>query len=182
MFDQIEFFPALRCGDKNLVIRLQGKRFAQQCFIFNLVRKQELARAGLVIIKLRDERRENFVRRHAFVCPRKIGPVAPVLPGAEKEHLDAGHAVLLRDSKDIGFINTARIDALVSLNHGKRRYPVTVNSSPLEIEIVGSLFHLSREIFLNTRTFARQKLLGLIHKTRVIGKAKFHRYKELNTA
>ena len=114
--------------------------------------------------------RQDFLCFHRLVGARKIGPVAPVLPGAEEEDLHACHAVLFGQRKDIGLLDAARIDPLMALYHGKRGEPVAINGSPLEIERFGSFLHLAGKGFLDRRTAARQELLGLGDQLRIVAK------------
>src|SRR6185436_16326698 len=65
-----------------------------------------------VIIKLADERGEDFRNFHRFVGPGEIGPRAPVLPRAEKENLDANLSPLLSHAKNISLIKGLRVYAL----------------------------------------------------------------------
>jgi hypothetical protein len=84
------------------------------------VRQQDEFRRRLVVVELREERAQHLFRREGFLRAREIGAVAPVLPGAEEEHLDAGIAALLMDGEHVGLLHGARIDALLRLDRRQR--------------------------------------------------------------
>ena len=69
-------------------------------------------RARLVVVELREERAQHLARLERAVGLGEIGAVAPVLSGAEEEHLDAAEAALLMDGEHVGLLGAARVDAL----------------------------------------------------------------------
>ena len=129
---------------------------------------QDQARTRLVVIELGEERGQNLGGRQRFVGPRKIGTVAPVLPGAEEEHLDAGEAALLMQGKDVRLLDAARIDPLVRLNRRERGQAVAVDGGMLEVERERGLFHLGGELILDRLAAAGEEGDGLAHQHRIL--------------
>src|SRR2546423_5294804 len=101
------------------------------------MRQQDEFRRWLVVIELREERGQHFLRRERLLCAGKIGAVAPVLAGAEEEYFDAGIAALLMDGEHVGFFYRARIDALLRLDRRQRGEAVAGERRRLEIELGG---------------------------------------------
>src|SRR5580704_6117442 len=108
VLDQVLLLAALRHHDFDAVAALGAERLGEQRAVVDFVRRQDQARTRLVVIELGEERGQNLGGRQRFVGPRKIGTVAPVLPGAEEEHLDAGEAALLMQGKDGRLLDAAR--------------------------------------------------------------------------
>src|SRR5579862_5996892 len=117
--------------------------------IRNRVRDQDETRRRLVVVELREERGQNFARAKRAVGPRKIRAVAPVLAGAEKEHLDAAKAALLMQGEHVRLRDAARIDALVRLNRRQRRQTVAIDGGALEVERGGGFFHFFGKLVLD---------------------------------
>src|SRR6185437_9969208 len=111
---------------------------------------------------------QNLARPVRAIRLRKIRAVAPVLPGAEEEHLDAIEATLLMHRKDVGLLDAARIDALVRLDGGQRRQTVAVDGGTFEIECARRLFHFAGKLVLHRLAAARQERVGLTHQRRII--------------
>ena len=132
----IRSFFSPRCGSEisTLWPLLVASASASSAAVLDLVRDQDQARRRLVVVELRQERRQHFARPERAVGLGKIGAVAPVLPGAEEEHLDAGEAALLVHGKDVGLLDAARIDALVRLDRRQRRQTVAIDRGALEVE------------------------------------------------
>lgn len=93
---------------------------------------------------------------------REIGAVAPVLAGAEKEYLNTGNTAFMVDGKDIRFLDTGGIDALMALDVRERRQPVAIDGSALEIEILRCLVHLPRDRGLDGLALAGEEILGFL--------------------
>jgi len=106
------------------------------------MRQQDQLRRRLVVVELREERAQHLAGLEALVGARKVRAVAPVLPGAEEEHLDAGLSALLMDGEDVGLLDRLRVDALVRLHVRQRGETVAVAGGGLEIETVGGGLHL----------------------------------------
>ena len=77
------------------------------------MRQQDELRHRLVVIELRQEGAEDLAGLERSVGAREIGAVAPVLAGAEEEHLDADLAALLGETEDIRLLDRLGIDALL---------------------------------------------------------------------
>src|SRR5262249_30233848 len=67
---------------------------------------------------------------------------APILPGAEEEHLDAGLPALLVAGEEVGFLDRPRIDPLRTLDERERCNAVAINGGRLEVEPLGGQLHL----------------------------------------
>ena len=149
MLDQVLLLATLRHHDLDAVAALGAQRLGEQRAVVDLVRDQDQPRTRLVVIELGEERGQNLAGRQRAVGSRKIGAIAPVLPGAEKEHLDAGEAALLMQGEDVRLLDAARIDALVRLNGRERGQAVAVDGGMFEVERERGLFHLGRELVLD---------------------------------
>ncbi len=129
-------FFSPRCGTPtvDLVAGAGTERGGQQRALLDLVRQQHQARAGLVVVELRQEGAQHLGGVERGVRLREVGAVAPVLAGAEEEHLDAALAALLVDGEDVGLLDGPRVDALVALHMAERGQPVAIDGGALEIE------------------------------------------------
>ena len=97
----------------------------------------------------------------------KIRPVAPVLSGAKKEHLDASLAALAEGGKHVGFREGGGIDALVQLDVAHGADAVAVPRGPLEIERFGRLRHFLRQQRLHGAALAGEEQLGFAYQFHV---------------
>src|ERR1019366_7164015 len=99
----------------------------------------------------------------------EIGAVAPVLPGAEEEHLDAGVAAGLVHGEHVGFLERARIDALMRCDRRQRGNSVAICGGTLEIERRRGLVHFSGQLLLHRHAAAGEKRIGLAHQFGITG-------------
>src|SRR5207248_9262710 len=157
MVDQLLLLAALRGRDLDLMPALDRERFAEQRAVLDLVRQEDATRRRLIVIELRQKRAEHFARFERAVRAREVGAVAPVLTGAEEEHLDARISALLVHGEHVGVLHAARVDALARLDRRERREPVAVNRGTLEIERTRRLFHFGGEFLLHGAALAREK-------------------------
>ena len=132
---------------------------------------QHQTRAGLVVVELRDEGIEHLVGRERAIGLREIGAVAPVLPGAEEEHLHAIVAAGLMDREHVGILDAAQIDALLRLDRRQRREAVAIDRRAFEIERLRGLLHLGGEFLLHRMALAGEECARLAHQFVVIGGA-----------
>ena len=95
----------------------------------------------LVVVELGEERAQHFAGLEGRIGLREIGAVAPVLPGPEEEHLDAGLPAFLMDGEHVGLVDGLRVDALMRLHMRQCRQPVAENGGSLEIELFGGVLH-----------------------------------------
>ena len=116
MIDKLLLLAALGHGNLDPMPGAHGQRFRQYLLAVDLVGEQHKLRGRLVRIELRQKGIEHLARRQAAVGARVIGAIAPVLEGAEKEHLDRELPRLFADREDIRLLGVARIDALLSLD------------------------------------------------------------------
>ena len=94
----------------------------------------------------------------------KVRAVAPVLAGAEEEHLNAGFTALAEGGEDIGLGKGGRVDALMGLYLVHRADAVAQTGCALEIEFVCRLVHVGGKAGLNGAAFAAEELFGLMHQ------------------
>ncbi len=170
MGDQFLLLAALGRRDFDLEAGLDRQRVGQQLGFLDLVRQQDQFRRRLVVVELRQERGQHFFRRERFLRAREIGAVAPVLAGAEEEHLDAGIAALLMDGEHVGFFHGARIDALLRLDRRQRREAVAIKRRGLEFEFGRGLLHLAGQLLFHQMAAAGQEVAGLAHQLGIAGK------------
>ena len=133
-------------------------------------REEHATRTRLVVVELREERAEHLGRRQGAVGLGKIGAVAPVLAGAEEEHLDAGEAALLMGGEHVGLGDAARIDSLMGLDRREGREAVAQGGGALEIERLGGLLHVARELFAHRLAAAGEKRLRLAHQLGIVAR------------
>ena len=105
------------------------------------MRQQDELRRQLVVIELGDEGFEHLFDGDALVGAREIGAVAPIVAGAEEEHLDAGLAGILMGGKYIGLFQRVRVDALARLDVAQRGQPVAEARRPLIVLAEARLVH-----------------------------------------
>jgi len=83
---------------------------------------------------LPDKGLHHFRQFHVEGHAREIGPVAPILSGAKKEHLDADLATFGMGGEQIGFVEGSGIDPLAGLDLAHRLQPVAQPRRRLEIQ------------------------------------------------
>ena len=84
------------------------QRFGQQLAAGQFFGGQDQLGRGAFVIELADKALQHLRQRQVAGVARKIGPVAPVLAGAEEEHLDAGMAAFAIGGEQIGFLEGGR--------------------------------------------------------------------------
>ncbi|QTK78991.1 hypothetical protein AT6N2_C1210 [Agrobacterium tumefaciens] len=164
MVGNVLFLAALGHIDRHLVPGLFAEGSRQEFLFFDRLRQQDLLRHRFVIVELRQKRVEDFRAGQGGIGLRKIGAVAPVLAGAEKEHLNAGDTAFVMNGEDIRFFDTSGIDALMALDMRKGSQAVAIDGGALEIEVFGGLIHLPRNRGLDALTLAGQEILGFLHE------------------
>ena len=173
MLNQILLLAALRQGDLDFVPDLAAQRCGQKLAVGNLVRYQDQPRWRPVVVELRNKGGQDLFRRERTVRPGEVGAIAPVLPGAEEKHLDAGKSALLMNGEHIGLLDATRIDALMRLNGGERGEPVAVDGRALEIERRRSLFHFVGKLVFDPLAPSGEEIVGLTNQRRIIRKIDF---------
>src|SRR5690606_26802728 len=136
--------------------------------IFDLMGQENQPGAGFVLIKLGQERAQHLARSESRVGLRKVGAVAPVLPRAEEEHLDAALAAFLVNGENIRFLDPLRVYALMALHVGKRSKAVAIDGRALEIERLRGLLHGGRDLRLHLAGAAGKEVLRLGNQTGII--------------
>ncbi len=109
MSDQPGLLAPLGHGDLDLALGLDAQRLGQQRPLGEIMRDVNAARHRLVVIELGDEALQNLLWPERAIGAREIGAVAPILLGAEEEHLDAGLPALAVSGEDVGLLH-ARAD------------------------------------------------------------------------
>ena len=169
MHHQFLALAALRHADFDFTAAFAGEGFREQRAFLEFVRHQHQPRRRLVIVELRHECAQDFSRAERAIGFREIGAVAPVLPGAKEKHLDAIIAAGLMQCEHVGFLDIARIDALMRRNRRERRQPVAIDRRALEIERVRGRVHFEAKFFLHQPAAAGEKLIGLAHQFGIAG-------------
>ena len=158
------------------------ERLGQQRALLDLVRDEDAARARLVVVELGEECAEHLAGARRAVGLGKIGAVAPVLAGAEEEHLDAAEAAVLVDGEHVRLFDAARIDALMRLHRRERGETVAIDRGALEIERARGLLHLGRELVLHRLALARQERIRFAHQLAVFGEIDLARCRDPSSA
>src|SRR5262249_28810565 len=98
---------------------------------------------------------------------RKERPVAPILVGAEEEHLHAGVRALAVQREYVGLGEGRRVDPLarVDLAHGADA--VAQLGGALEIQPLGGLAHLACKLLLDDAALPREEGLRLRHQASI---------------
>src|SRR5262249_22608541 len=115
MVDEILLLAATRHQNLDLAAALDRERLCEQGTIRNVMRDEHAARRRLVVVELREKRAEHLAGAERSVGLGKIRAVAPVLAGAEEEHLDAVEPAVLVRREHVRLLDAARVDALMRL-------------------------------------------------------------------
>ena len=89
---------------------LGRQRLGEQLLLIDGDGQQQRARHRLVVVELGEEGAQHLARLQRRIGLREICAVAPVLAGAEEEHLDAGLPTFLVDGEDVGLVDGLRCD------------------------------------------------------------------------
>jgi hypothetical protein len=162
--DHLLLLAALGHGDFDLVAGFHRERVRQQFGFLDLMRQQDELWRRLVVVELGEERGQHFLRGERLLRAREIGAVAPVLAGAEEEHLDTGIAAFLVDGEHVGFFHRARVDALLRLDRRQRGEAVAIDRGRLEFELGGSSLHHAGELFLHGLAAPGKEIGRLAHE------------------
>ena len=92
---------------------------------------------------------------------REVGAVAPVLAGAEEEHLNARLPAVLVGGEHVGFLDALGIDGLVGGDVSQRPEPVAVFGGLLVVEPVGRFLHQALIHLAHVLALAAQEAHGL---------------------
>ena len=74
------------------------------------------------------------------------------------------------DGEHVGFLDGARIDALLRLDRRERGEAIAVKRRGFEFELLGGIFHFGRQLLLHHPAAPRQEILGLAHQLAIAGK------------
>ena len=132
---------ALGHADLDPALGFDRQRFGHQVLALDGVRQQDEARHWLVVVELGDERFQHLFDGYRAIGLGVVRAIAPVLAGAEKEHLDAGEAAILVGGEHVRFLNPFGIDGLVGRDVGQRPQPVSKLRRAFEFQVVGGLLH-----------------------------------------
>src|SRR5205823_15106677 len=109
VLNHVLLFTARGHRDLDLAANLRTQRLSEERAIDDFMRNQDQPRWWLVVVKLGEEGGQDFADRKRAVRFRKVSAIAPVLTGAEEEHLHAAESALLMNRKNVGLLNAARI-------------------------------------------------------------------------
>src|SRR5690606_33178872 len=164
---KILLLTALRNGNGNLAAGPRRQGLGQQILLVHLVRKQDRARRGLVVIELGQKGTEHGGSLQRRIRLGKIGAIAPVLARAEKEDLYADRTAFLVDSENVSLLHCLRVDALVALHMRQGSQTIAKDRRPLEVLLLGRLLHGLRHLRLHLLAAAREKVPRLIYQRRI---------------
>ena len=122
----------------------------------------------MFLIKLSQEGRDQVCCIQLFGLAWEISAVTIIAAGTKKENLDTGLATFLVKRDDIGLIQTCQINILMCLYLGQCTNTVADCGRLFERKFLARRLHLSRQVFLNFGTPAREKSAGLIDKRFVV--------------
>ena len=171
MLDEIRLGAALGQADFDVALCLQRQRLLEQRARGELVREQDEARHGLVVVELGDEALQHLLEPERAVGLGKVGAVAPVLPAPEEEHLDAGLAAFLMGREDVGLLDAVAVDRLIGRYVRECLQPVAKARGALELEPVGGLQHHPLQLGTHGLALAAQEFDGLVNEHGVVGLA-----------
>ncbi len=169
MLDQLALLAALRRGDLDAMAGAGGQRLFQKLALGDVVAEQDQARAGLVLVELGQKRLQHLARLQGAVGAGIERVVAPVLAGAEEEHLHAGRPAFLMDGEDVRLLHRARVDPLSALHGGERGEAVAQGGGALEFQFLRRLLHFPRKLLLHRPALAGQEVARLAHIFGVVG-------------
>ena len=165
---EVLLFAPLRHAHRHPVPGLGAQRLRQQRLFLDRMRQEHRAWHRLVVVELRQERAQHLRRLERGIGLREIGAVAPVLAGAEEEHLDAVLPALLVDREDVRLLQRLWIDALVALHVAERGKPVAIDRRAFEVERFRRLLHGASDLRLHRDGAAGEKVLRLVHQRVVV--------------
>ena len=161
MLDHAGLGAALRHPDFDAALGLGGQRIGQQLPARHLVRQQDEARHRLVVVELGDEAFQHLVDGKCAIGPGEVGAVAPVLAGAEEEHLHARLPAVLMGGEYVGLLDALGIDGLVGGDVRERPEAIAIFGGLLVVEPVGGLLHQALVHLAHVLAFAAQEAHGL---------------------
>ena len=129
---------------------------------------QHQPRDRLVVVELADEGGHDRRVGVALVDAREVGAVAPVLAGAEEEHLHAGLAALGAEGEDVGLLHRLGIDLGVLGDRGQGADAVAQPRGLFELHLVGRGLHLFAQRGHHRAALAAQERLGLVDQAAVV--------------
>jgi len=165
---QLAAIAALRLRYAHPVKSLGAERLGQQFRIGQIAIEQHQLRRRHPLVKLHQEAGEDLLDLDAGSVRGEEAAMAPVLPAANEEGLDADGRALGRQREYVGVGQARGVDRLVALDEGQRLQPVAVDRRHLEIERIGGLFHRLAELLLHLGRLARQEIARIIDQFGII--------------
>ena len=162
------FSPRWGGPRRDPVAGAERQGFAEQAPPGNVVGQQHELRRRLVVIELGDKGFEHLLDRQALVGAGKIGAVAPIVAGAEKEHLDRGLAGVLVGGEDVGVPDARGIDALMRLHVRQCRQPVAEARGALIVLLQAGIVHELVQAALHLVALAGEEAQRLVDQRRVV--------------
>ena len=166
MRHELALLAALRGFDPDLVAGAQRQRVGKQSPPGDLMGEQHELRRRLVVIELGNEGFEHLFHREALVGTGKVGAVAPIVAGAEEEHLDRGLPRLLMGGEHVGLLHGLRVDALMRLDVAERGQPVAETRRALIVLLEARIVHQSVHAPLHLVALAGEEAERLVDEDR----------------
>ena len=145
----------------------QRQGLFQKRAIGNRLRQQDQLRRRPFVVELTDKGFQHFAGGKLARLAREERAVAPILSGAEEEHLHASLAALAEGREKIGFHKGGRIDPLRRLHLIESAQSIAQFGGALEIERVRGSFHVLRQAGLHRAALAGEKMLRFVHQIAV---------------
>ncbi|EKE43377.1 hypothetical protein OCGS_2569 [Oceaniovalibus guishaninsula JLT2003] len=165
---EILLFAPLGHKDLDAPPRLFRQRVLHQVAILDLVGQQQHARRFAGVVELADETGHHLGRVGAAAGARIIIAVAPVLVGADEEHLHAGLPALHMQRDHVGFGHAFGVDALAALHLGQGADPVAQGGGALELHRGAGLLHLAGKLGLHLGGAALEEVFGILDQRAII--------------
>ena len=102
------------------------------------------------------------------MCAGKKAAVAPILPAADEEGLDAHLARLAGQSENIAVAQAFRMNRLAPLDIGQRAKSVAIDRGQLIVLLLGRLGHLLAKPGLNPGRLAGEELFRVLDQLGII--------------
>src|SRR5215468_10446748 len=168
MLNKVAPLATHRLADLDLASCAQRQGFGEQPATCDVVRQEHELWRRLIIVELGHERLEHLLNRKTLVGAREVGAIAPVIAGAEDEHLDAGLPRLLVRGEDIRLFDAVRVDALARLDVRERGQAIAKARSSLIVLLQARLVHQAMQPALHLVAFAGEESERLVDQLAVV--------------
>ena len=166
--DELALLAALGPVDLDLAAALEREGLGEQGAVGGVDVGEDQLGDRPVVVELADEGAHDVGVLIRLVDAGEVGAVAPVLAGAEEEHLDAGLAALGEEGEDVGLLEGRGVDHRLLGDAGQRADAVAQARGALELHVVGGGLHLLGEPAHDQARLALQEVLGLVDEAPVV--------------